>query len=88
MFKHLWVERSYYLAKPKKKVDSTLAADIVPNVFAGEGEEGEEETIGGLYHSGWKFFRYLALEFLSQNTNTRMRIRNIRMYTYIYINTI
>ena len=57
MFKHLWVERSYYLAKPKKKVDSTLAADIVPNVFAGEGEEGEEETIGGLYCSGWNSVR-------------------------------
>ena len=26
---------------------------------------------------------FLALEFLSQNTNTRMRIRNVRTYAYI-----
>ena len=69
---------------------SMLAAGIVQDTFAeeaGECDGGEEETTGGhFYHSGWKFFHFLALEFLSQNTNTRTHIRNIRMYTYIYIN--
>ena len=75
-----------------------LAAGIVQDTLAGkagEGEGGEEETTGiyfyryfyryfyhYIYHSGWKLFRFLALEFLSQNTNTRMRIRNVRTYTY------
>ena len=34
-----------------------------------------------------EIFRFLALEFLSQNTNTRMLFRNVRMYTYMYTYT-
>ena len=57
---------------------------------AGEGEGVEEETTGGYFYryfycSGGKLVRFLALEFLSQNTNTRMRIRSVRTHTYIYI---
>ena len=71
---------------------STLAAGIVQDTFAGEAGEsegGEEEMTGGYFYryfycSGWKFFHFLALEFLSQNTNLRMHIRNIHTYTYIY----
>ena len=71
---------------------STLAAGIVQDTFAreaGEDEGGEEETTGGYFYryfycSGWKFFRFLGLEFLSQNTNPRMCIRNVRTYTYIH----
>ena len=73
---------------------SKLAAGIVQDIFAGEageGEGGEEEMTGGYFYryfycSGWKFFRFLAMEFLSQNTNTRMHIRNV--HTYIYISKI
>ena len=68
---------------------STLAAGIVQDMFAreaGEGEGGEEEMTGGyFYRSSWKFFLFLALEYLSQNTNTRMRIRNVGTYTYIHV---
>ena len=99
MFKHLRGERGYVICpNPKHKninnetiLTSTLAAGIVQDTFAGEAGEGggvEEETTGGyfycyFYRSGWKFFRFLALEFLSQKTNTRMRIRNLCTYTYI-----
>ena len=70
---------------------STLAAGVLLDMFAGEageGEELEEETTAGyfyryLYCSGMKFVRFLALEFISQNTNTRMYTRNIHMYIYI-----
>ena len=48
-----------------------------------EGEEGEEEMTGGYFYcyfycSGGKFFGFLALEFLSQNTAYQKR-------TYVYI---
>ena len=77
-----------------------LAASIVQNTFAGEAVEnegGEEETTGGYFYcyfhwyfcrSGLKVFRFLALEFNSQNTNARMRIRNRRTYIYIYISSV
>ena len=66
-----------------------LAAGIVLDTFAGEagvGEGGEEEMTGGyfyryLYCSG----PFLSTEFLSQHTNMRMRIRNVRTYTYIHL---
>ena len=65
-----------------------LAAYIGKDAFTGEagkGEEGEAEMTGGyiycyFYRSGWKFFHFIALEFLSQNTNMRMHIRNRRTY--------
>ena len=76
---------------------SMLAAGIVHDTFAGkagEVEGGEEEKTGGyfycyFYQSGWKFFHFLALEFLSQNTNTCMLFRNVRTCTHIhtYIHT-
>ena len=49
-------------------------------------EGGEVETTGGyFYHPGRKFFPFVAIEFLSQITNMRTRIRNVRTYIYIYI---
>ena len=62
-------------------IRSKLAASIVQDMFAREAVEnegGEEETTGGYFAR--KSFRFLALEFNSQNTNGRMRIRNIRTY--------
>ena len=86
MFKHLRGECSYVIWPNKDNtfnnepiLISTLAAGIVLDTFAGEAGEGEgvEEITGGY------FYRYfLALEFLSQNTNTCMRIQNICTYTY------
>ena len=60
-----------------------VAAGIVQNMFAGgtgDGEGGEERSTGCFfyhcfYRSGRKFFRFLAIEFLSQNTKILMRIR-------------
>ena len=65
-----------------------LAAGIVQDVFAGEAGEGEwggeMETTGGyFYHPAGNSSRFVAIEFLSQITNTRMRIRNVRTYIYI-----
>ena len=45
------------------------------------------ETTGGyFYHPAGNSSRFVAIEFLSQITNTRTRIRNVRtnvrMYTY------
>ena len=64
---------------------STQAAGVVKDTFAGEAGEGEgdeeEMTGGSIYRSDWKFFLFLALEFLSQNTNMCMHISNVRMFT-------
>ena len=67
-----------------------LAASIVQDTFtgeAGEGERGDEvETTGGyFYHPARNSSRFLAIEYLSQITNTRTRIRNVRTYVRIYI---
>ena len=67
-----------------------LAAGIVQGRFAGETGEGEGER---RREDDWRLLLplwleilpFLALEFLSQNTSMRMRIKNIRKYTYIYI---
>ena len=84
--------------KPKLIRSMLAAAGIVQDMFAGEagkgegGEEDEEELTGGyfycyfywyFYRSGYKVFRFLALEFHSQNTHA-VGIRNRRMYIYIY----
>ena len=53
-----------------------LAAGIVQDTFsgkAGEGEGGEEEMTGSYFY---RFFRFLALEFVWQNTHTHMAIIN------------
>ena len=78
----------YFLINNKPiLIRSKLAASIVQNTFAREAVEnegGEEETTGGYfycYFSGTftaqarKSFRFLALEFNSQNTNVRAPIR-------------
>ena len=63
---------------------STLAAGIVQDMFAGEageGEGGEEETTGGyFYRSGWKFFRFLALE----HVIAYQKRTYVYIYTYMY----
>ena len=59
-----------------------LAAGIVQDKFAGEdeGEGGEEEmteaSSTAILLLRLEIFHFLALEFLPQNTNTHMRIRN------------
>ena len=71
----------YFLINNKPiLISSMLAAVIVQDRFVGEAVEGEgseEETTGGYfycyfywysYRSGLKVFRFLALEFNSQNT--------------------
>ena len=80
-------------------IRSKLAASI-HDTFAREAVEnegGEEETTGGYFYCYFyytftaqvrKSFRFLALEFNSQNTNARMRIGNRRMYIYIYISRV
>ena len=68
-----------------------LAAGIVQDTFAREAVEnegGEEETTSTVTSTGTftaqarKSFRFLALEFNSQNTNARMRITNRRTFIY------
>ena len=83
-------------------IRSKLAASIVQDTFAREAVEnegGEEETTEGyfycyfywyFYRSGRKSFRFLALEFNSQNTNARTCVleTDVRIYIiiiYIYI---
>ena len=65
-----------------------LAAGIVQDTFAGEAGEGErggevETTEGYFYHPVGNSSRFVAIEFLSQITNTRTCIRNVRTYVYI-----
>ena len=50
-------------------LSSTLAAGIVQDSLLEKLEKASA--------------RFLAIEFLSQITNTRTRIRNVRTYTYI-----
>ena len=81
----------YYLINNRPiLIRSKLAASIGQDMFAREAVEnegGEVETTGGyfycyfywyFYRQARKSFRFLALEFNSQNTNARMRIRNRR----------
>ena len=65
-----------------------LAAGIVQDMLLEKlekvGEGGEVETTGGyFYHLGGNSSRFVAIEFLSQITNARTRIRNVRTYVYI-----
>ena len=47
---------------------------------------GEVETTGGyFYRPAGNSSCFVVIEFLSQITNTRMSIRNVRTYIYIYI---
>ena len=65
-----------------------LAAGIVQDTFAGEAGEGERGRRRG---DDWRLLlpprpeilRFVAIEFLSQITNTRMRFRNVRTYTLL-----
>ena len=68
-----------------------LAAGIVQDTFAGEAGEGEHGRRSG---DDWRLLLppgpeilpvYVAIEFLSQITNTRMCIRNVCTYIYTYI---
>ena len=65
-----------------------LAAGIVQDTFAGEAGEGERGRRSG---DDWRLrlptqaARFVAIEFLSQITNTRTRIRTVRTYVYIKI---
>ena len=65
-----------------------LAGGIVQDTFAGEDGEsagGEVETTGGyFYHPAGNSSRFVAIEFLSQITNKRTRIRNVRTYVRMY----
>ena len=61
-----------------------LAAGIVKDTLAGEAGEGEVETTGGcFYHPAGNSSRFVAIEFLSQITNTRTRIRNVCTFNVI-----
>ena len=70
-------------------LSSTLAAGIVQDSLLEKLEKTsagcEVETTGG-YFCGriGNSSRFLAIEFLSQITNTRTRIRNVRTYVRIY----
>ena len=72
-------------------LSSMLAAGIVEDTFAGKAGEGERGRRSG---DDWRLLsttlagnssRFVAIEFLSQITNARTLIRNIRTYVYIYI---
>ena len=75
-------------------LSSMLAAGIVQDMFAREAGEGERGRRSG---DDWRLLlppgqeilpissHFVAIEFLSQITNTRIRIRNAHTYTYIYI---
>ena len=70
-------------------LSSILAAGIVQDTFAGEKLEkasaGGEVEATSTARAGNSSCFVLAIEFLSQITNTRTRIRNVRTYIYIYI---
>ena len=73
-------------------LSSMLAAGIVQDTYAGEAGEGErgrrsEDDWRLLLRTTWagNFSRFVAIEFLSQITNIRTHIRNIRTYVYIYL---
>ena len=66
-----------------------LAAGIVEDTFAGKAGEGERGRRSG---DDWRLLSttlagnsscFVAIEFLSQITNARTRIRNVRTYVYI-----
>ena len=73
-------------------IRSKLASSIVQDTFAREAVETKEAkrrlleatstvtSTGTFTAQARKSFRFLALEFNSQNTNARMRIKNRRMY--------
>ena len=100
MFNHLWVERGMLSGLTKRTcilviivinnepiLSSMLAAGIVQDTFAGEAGEGER---GRRSRDDWRLLLppgpdFVAIEFLSQITNTRTCIRNVRTYTYTYI---
>ena len=96
MFTHLRVDRSYVIwPNPKKNFKSfffiilinnePILTSTLPMRLLDKLESKEETTGGYLYRSCWKFFRFLALQLLSQNTNKCMLFRNVRTYSYIYI---
>ena len=69
-------------------LSSMLAAGIVQDTFAGEAGEGEREAKWRRLEAtsttrAGNSSRFVAIEFLSQITNTHMCIRNVRTYTYI-----
>ena len=73
-------------------LSSMLAAGIVQDTFAGEAGEAGEGERGRQSGDDWRLLlppgagnssRFVAIEFLSQITNTRTRIRNVRTYVYI-----
>ena len=54
MVKRSYVKILIILVNNEQILTSMLAAGTVQDTFAGEGEEGEEETTGGyFYRSGW-----------------------------------
>ena len=60
-----------------------LAASIVQDTFAGEAREGERGgevgTTGDyFYHPAGNSSRFVAIQFLSQITNARTHISNVR----------
>ena len=67
-----------------------LAAGIVQDTSAGEAGKGERgRRSGGLEATSTtragNSSRSVAIEYLSQITNMRTRIRNVRTYIYIFI---
>ena len=62
----------------KPILSSMLAAGVVQDTFAGEAGEGEPRRLSG--DEATKAF--VAIEFLSQITNTLTRIRNVRTYVH------
>ena len=92
MFKHLWVERGMLSGLTKNIcilviviLSSTLAAGIVQDSLLeklGEAKWRRLEATSATRTGNSS--RFLAIEFLSQITNTRTRIRNVRTYVRIY----
>ena len=98
MFEHLWVEcgmlsgltkKTLHFSNNEPILSSMLAAGIVQDTFAGETEEGERRRRS---EDDWRLplttragnsSRFIAIEFLSQITNTRTHITNVRSYIYI-----
>ena len=68
-------------------LSSMLAAGVVQDTFAGVAGEGEREAKWRRLEAtsttrAGNSSRFVAIEFLSQITNTRTRIRNVRTYVY------
>ena len=89
MFKHLWVERSYVIWPNEPILNSMLAfwrsaGYVCWRSWRRRAREVKRRRLEATSNAqAGNSSRFVAIEFLSQITNTRMRIKNVRTYIHI-----